>query len=396
MISVNEALKTVLNATENFGVEKIHFLEAVGRVLKEPIRADRDFPPFNRVSMDGVAIKTAAFLKGQRQFSIENIQPAGSSQLTLENDENCIEVMTGAILPKGCDAVIPYEKTRIEDQQAFLEVDELKFMQNVHLKGLDRKKNDLLIAENTFLSTAEIGVLATVGVDTVKVAKQPRVMIISTGDELVDVAESPMNYQIRRSNVYTLHSLLSQLKIQASVTHINDDKEILKNKIESYLKNFDVLMFSGAVSKGKFDFLPEVLDELGVQKKFHKVKQRPGKPFWFGKKAEKTVFAFPGNPVSTFISCLKYFHPWFWKSMGVRTVEKNAVLKSDFHFKPALTYFLQVKAEQKDGIIWAYPVTGKGSGDLANLIDADGFLELPEDRSSFVKGETFPLITYRN
>jgi molybdopterin molybdotransferase len=186
------------------------------------------------------------------------------------------------------------------------------------------------------------------------------------------------------------------LKIQASVTHINDDKEILKNKIESYLKNFDVLMFSGAVSKGKFDFLPEVLDELGVQKKFHKVKQRPGKPFWFGKKAEKTVFAFPGNPVSTFISCLKYFHPWFWKSMGVRTVEKNAVLKSDFHFKPALTYFLQVKAEQKDGIIWAYPVTGKGSGDLANLIDADGFLELPEDRSSFVKGETFPLITYRN
>ena len=157
-----------------------------------------------------------------------------------------------------------------------------------------------------------------------------------------------------------------------------------------------ILIFSGAVSKGKFDFIPEVLDELGVEKLFHKVKQRPGKPFWFGKKETKTVFAFPGNPVSTYVSCLKYFTPWYHKSMELN-FENNttAVLTKNVNFKPEVTYFLQVKTHQKEGVIYATPITGKGSGDLANLVDADAFLELPDTKTNFIKGEVFSLISYR-
>lgn len=409
LTSVNKALKIILNTSEDFGTEEVNFLDSVGRILKEDIVADRDFPPFDRVSMDGIAINSSAFNKGQRSFKIEGVQAAGSKQLTLQNPNNCVEAMTGSILPKNTDIVIQYELLDVKDGVATVNLDTIKNSQNVHLKGLDRKKGAVLIAKNTKISPAEIGVFATVGKTKVVVAKQPKIMIISTGDELVGVSETPADYQIRRSNVFTLVSLLERINIKADTAHITDDKEMLLSKIESYLNTYDVLLFSGAVSKGKFDFIPDVLDELGVEKLFHRVKQRPGKPFWFGKKSSsechtepievrknKTVFAFPGNPVSTFASCIKYFYPWYYKSVGLDFENKNeAVLAEDYFFKPNLTYFLQVKLTQEEGKIMATPITGKGSADLTNLVDADAFLELPDNRSNFTKGEVFPLLTYR-
>jgi len=397
LITVKEALNIILNTTENFGTENIDFIQSVGRILKEDIKADRDFPPFNRVSMDGIAISSDTFNKGIREFKIEGIQAAGSPQLTLQNPENCIEAMTGAILPNNTDIVIQYELLTIEKGFAHVNLDAVKSFQNVHLKGLDRKQDAILIPKNTLISAAEIGVFATVGKTTVKVAKQPTVMIISTGNELVSVSETPADYQIRRSNVFTLVSLLERINIKAETAHIADDKNLLINKIDTFLNDFDVLLFSGAVSKGKFDFIPEVLNDLGVQKLFHTVKQRPGKPFWFGKKGNKTIFAFPGNPVSTFANCLKYFYPWYFKSAGLNFENKNqAILSEDYFFKPDLTYFLQVKLTQKEGKLYATPITGKGSADLANLIDSDAFLELPDDRSNFTKGEVFPILSYRS
>ncbi len=396
LITAKEALEIILKTSEDFGIEEVKFLKSLGRTLKEDIVADRDFPPFDRVSMDGIAIDVAAFNNGQRAFKIEGVQAAGSEQLTMQNPTNCIEAMTGAILPKNTNAVIQYELLIIENEIATINLDTVKNLQNVHLKGLDRKQGDILISKNKLISPAEIGVFATVGKTTVKVAKRPKVMIISTGNELVGVCETPEEHQIRRSNVYTLVSLLEKLNIQAETAHISDDKNLLLSKISSFLNDFDVLLFSGAVSKGKFDFIPDVLNELGVKKLFHTVKQRPGKPFWFGKKGSKTVFAFPGNPVSTFASCLKYFYPWYYKSMSLNFENKNqAILTEDYFFKPDLTYFLQVKITQKEGKIFATPITGRGSADLANLVDSDAFLELPDDRSNFTKGEVFPLITYR-
>jgi molybdopterin molybdotransferase len=310
--------------------------------------------------------------------------------------------MTGAMLPKNTDVVIQYELLTIENGIATVNLDVVKLFQNIHLKGLDRKKGAVLVKENTLISPAEIGVFATVGKSTIKVAKQPKVMIVSTGNELVEVDEIPEAHQIRRSNVYTLVSLLQNLHIKADTAHILDDKETLKSTIKTYIETYDVLLFSGAVSMGKFDFIPEVLEELGVEKLFHKVKQRPGKPFWFGKKtcternrSDKTVFAFPGNPVSTFVSCIKYFYPWYNKSVGLEPSKIEAVLSEDFFFKPNLTYFLQVKLHQENGVLVATPISGKGSGDLANLVDADAFLELPEEHSNFTKGSIFPVIIYR-
>lgn len=407
----NKALETILNHTQNFGEEEVDFVDSLGRVLKENIYADRDFPPFNRVSMDGIAISHKMFENGQRTFKIEGVQAAGSEQLTLKNNQNCIEVMTGAMLPKSCDVVIPYEQVTIGNGEAIVNIDTIDYYKNIHKKGNDKKKDDILISQNTVISSAEIGVLATVGKVKVKVARNPKVMIVSTGDELVEVSETPEEFQIRRSNVHTLVSLLRKKNIFADTAHITDDKMELKQKINAFLSDYDVLLFSGAVSKGKFDFIPEVLEELGVQKSFHKVAQRPGKPFWFGGTAttsmsehggkkrrenDAIVFAFPGNPISTFVSCLKYFYPWLEKSVGLKPQNKNlAILANDVNFKPELTYFLQVKLENRNGSIYAIPIEGKGSGDLANLLEVDAFIELPADKNQFKIGEVFPVIEYR-
>jgi len=396
MITSQKALQIILDNTEDFGIEEIPFLGSLGRILKEDIIADREFPPFNRVSMDGIAVSHDTFSNGARDFPIENIQPAGSAQVELRDSKNCIEVMTGAVLPKNVDVVIPYEQVTIENGIATVHVDEIKPLQNVHLKGKDRNENDILQKKDTIISSAEIGIFATVGKSIIKVAKQPKVLIISTGDELVGVSEKPLSYQIRRSNLYTLVSLLERLNIKAETEHISDNKQLLKQKIERHLEHYDVLLFSGAVSKGKFDFLPEVFDELGIEKLFHRVKQRPGKPFWFGKRDSKNIFAFPGNPVSTFVGCLKYFYPWYKKSMGIDSEnQQKAILAEDFIFKPELTYFLQVITENKNGMLYATPVVGNGSGDLANLAETDAFIELPDHRNEFKEGEVFPLIEFR-
>ena len=422
MISVEEALQTILNSAQDFGVEEIPFIQSVGRVLKEDIKADRDFPPFNRVSMDGIAIDYSSFKKGQRTFIIEGIQAAGSEQITLQNSENCIEVMTGAVLPNNTTAVIRYEDVVIENNLARVSIETVKEHQNIHQKGKDGKTGDVLITQNTIISAAEIGVLATVGKSTVKVAKQPKIMIVSTGDELVGVDETPLEHQIRRSNVFTLVSLLERLNISSETAHLTDDKPALKKKIEKYLQNYDVLLFSGAVSKGKYDFLPEVLDELGVEKLFHRVAQRPGKPFWYGRaaslgikqvdvdknglkntnkhtenKSQKNtiVFAFPGNPISTFVNCLAYFYPWYYKSVEVEQQEENAILANNVTFKPNLTYFLQVQLSYRFGHLIATPIKGNGSGDLASLVHTDAFIKLPTDQTEFKKGEVFPIIRYR-
>ncbi|MGI9532000.1 molybdopterin molybdotransferase MoeA [Lutimonas sp.] len=396
LIPVEEAVRTVLDATESFGTELVSLEDSLGRVLREDIKADRDMPPFDRVSMDGIAINYKAFEMGKRSFPIENIQAAGSEQKTLQKNDHCLEAMTGAMLPAGTDTIIPYELIRIENGRAELQVNEVHYFQNIHKKGLDRKKNQILIPAHTVISAAEIGVLATVGKSTVKVGKLPKVAIISTGDELVDVSEIPEAYQIRKSNVHTIASTLRSLELNPDLFHIKDDKNKLRATIKSLLEEYDVLMFSGAVSKGKFDFLPEILDDLSVQKLFHKVKQRPGKPFWFGKKERTTIFAFPGNPVSAYVSCLKYFVPWLDKSLNRKTEDKAfAVLAEDFLFKPELTYFLQVKIENKKGVLLAYPLAGNGSGDLANLSDNDAFIELPSDKNEFKKGEFYPIIQYR-
>lgn len=400
MINVQEALNTILQNTLQLGTEIVSLESSLGRVLREEISADRDFPPFDRVTMDGIAISYETFGKGQRVFKIEGRHMAGAPNISLQSTVNCLEVMTGAILPKGTDAVIRYEDVEIEEDQATIQIEEINHRQNIHRKGTDRKVHDTLITSGTLITPSEIGVMATVGKAEVAVSCIPKIAIISTGDELINVDQKPAAHQIRKSNVYSLQSALTNYCCRAGMFHIADNREETIKQIGVISEEYDVLMLSGGVSKGKADYVPEALEELGFEKLLHRIKQRPGKPFWFGsgKDSNKVVFAFPGNPVSTFLCYQKYFRPWMEKSLGLPAQKPVfACLAANFYFKPDLTYFLQVETsfDSTTGQLMAKPIEGHGSGDLANLLYTDAFLELPDDRSEFKVGEVFPTTSFK-
>ena len=397
MITVQEATRIVLQHILNFEEETVPLYQSNGRILRENLVADRDFPPFDRVSMDGIAICFEAFAAGQRAFPIEGMQAAGAPQQVLTQKNNCLEVMTGAILPQGADTVIRYEDIEIRDGQAVVFIEEISHRQNIHGRGTDRLRGDLIVPAGRRISPAETGVAATVGKDELKAVRLPRVAVISTGDELVEVHETPLPHQIRKSNVHTMAAVLANWGIEAQLMHLQDDREEIESTLAGCLKTYDALLLSGGVSMGKFDYVPEALERLGVRQLFHKVSQRPGKPFWFGKGERTVVFAFPGNPVSSFMCLHRYFQPWLRAGWGLAPFEtKYAVLAEDYFFKPDLTYFLQVKLNyREEGMLTARPVTGQGSGDLANLTDTDAFMELPKERQHFKKGEVFPVCTFR-
>lgn len=398
MFTVAQAESSILQHALPLRKQYLPLREAAGYVLAEDLYADRDFPPFDRVTMDGIAIHYAAFARGQRQFRIEAVQAAGAQQLSLQHEQNCLEVMTGASLPLGTDTVIRYEDLNIADGIAQINIEAITQRQNIHARAIDRKQGDLIISAGRKIGPAEMATAATLGKISIAVARLPRTAIVSTGDELVDIHETPLPHQIRRSNTYAIQTALAEWKVEAEMFHFYDDEQVIREGIQDILKRFDLIILSGAVSEGKFDFVPQALAAAGVKQLFHKVSQRPGKPFWFGVYPPHSVlFALPGNPVSAFLGTYRYILPWLRLSLGVQSWPKQtAVLAQDFVFKPDLTYFVPVKLDNSEGgMLRAYPLEGHGSGDLANLNDADGFLELPKERSEFAAGEAFSFIPYR-
>ncbi len=398
MIEVSEATQIILDHFVEFPVVKIPIQKSPGRILREEVKTDTDFPPFDRVMMDGIAINFKSFQEGRREFKIQGVQAAGMAAQMLNNPHDCLEAMTGAVLPQGCDTVVQYEFLEInkDNNTAKIVNEEVIQFKNVHHKGKDKKEGDVLLTSGKKISAPEVAILASVGKQEITVSKLPRVAIISTGDELVDIDAKPLPHQIRRSNVYALQAELFQIGVKGTLFHLKDNKEALLKELATILDQHDVLLLSGGVSMGKFDYLPEVFEKLGVEKKFHKIKQKPGKPFWFGVKAEKRIFAFPGNPVSTFMCFHRYFKPWLEKSLGeTKTEGQFAVLSEDINIKTNVTFFMQVNlVSTKNGVLEARPRMGKGSGDHANLLESDGFLEL-SGRNEYKKGMVFPFISFR-
>ena len=410
MISVNEALKIVKENTFIPSISEVPLLESLGLILAENIIADRDFPPFDRVAMDGVAVQnqappaprggagtllsdSVAPLLGAGGAIVESTQYAGEPQKSLQNSQNCIEVMTGAVLPLGCDTVIRYEDVEIQEidgvkyAKITIPFSEIKVGQNIHPQGSDRKAGDVLLTKGLKISPPEIAVMASVGKNKVLVENPPRVAVISTGDELVEITVNPQPYQIRMSNSYMLAGAMAQIGIKANLFHLTDDKALIFSKLQEILLNHDVVLLSGGVSAGKKDFIPDILTNLGIKKLFHKVAQKPGKPFWFGKSEEgKTVFALPGNPVSTFLCFCKYF---------LNQKEEQVILDKAVFFKPNVAYFVPVKTYFQDGKMMATPFEGSGSADFANLTDCDGFVELPADNQEFKAGDVFGFVRFR-
>jgi molybdopterin molybdotransferase len=362
--------------------------------LAEEIAADRDLPPFNRATMDGIAIKFEALMQGVESFLIKGVQYAGNKPIETALLKDCIEIMTGAALPQTADTVVPYEDIQISNGEAIIKTNAIiNQYQNIHFKGSDKKKAEILVKPDKFITPAIINTMAAVGKCTVKVKKLPAVLCISTGNELVDIYETPSSLQIRGSNGYALAAALQQYGIKADSLHLPDNQAIIEKQLAVCLKNYDVIILTGGVSMGKLDFVPAALEQLQVKKLFHKVKQRPGKPFWFGTHpAGAVVYAFPGNPVAAFICFYRYFLPWLKKSWGVEISENYAVINEDFTFNAPLQYFVPAIANiNKKGILCAALLKGNGSGDFVNLLSANAFIELPLNIDTFKKGEAFKI-----
>lgn len=397
MISVSQATDIIFDNLYRPARARVKISASTGKVLAERVFADRDFPPFHRVSMDGIAISFASWKKGQRKFPVGGTQAAGQEQKALADPAQCLEVMTGAILPSGCDTVIRYEDVQINDGEVSINVETVEQWQSIHLQGMDARKDQVLLEPGLVIAPSEVALLASVGKPEVLVFSPPAVAIISTGDELVEINAVPSAFQIRRSNSYALQAALTEAGCDAACFHLADDQALMEKQLGDILNKYDVLILSGGVSKGKFDFVPVVLERIGVRKLFHQVSQRPGKPFWFGRSASgKVAFALPGNPVSTFMCFYKYVKPWILRSLGATVSERKAILATDFSFGPPLTYFVQVSVKNEEGRLMAYPNPGGGSGDFANLKNVTGFLELPLEKNDFRAGEAFPYICFRD
>ena len=368
-------------------------------VLREDLFADRNYPPFDRVAMDGIGISLLAWQEGVREFPIQDCQRAGEPRKKLKIPNHCIEVMTGAPLPERCDAVIPYEQVQLNEKKAKLGGDlNLEFMMNVHREGSDYKSGDLLVSAGCALESPHWSIAASIGKSKIKISRRPRITLLSTGDELVNVEEEPKYYQIRRSNTYAILSSLRKNSFNPEkVFHLKDNRLDVLDKLRTALNESDFLILSGGVSMGKFDYIPESLSNLGINCIFHKIKQKPGKPMWFGtSKSGQTVFALPGNPVSALICLHRYVLPALNKFLTGQKFQKKyfqyAVLNEKVTFKKSFTYFLPVSLEfGVDGKTFATPVKSNGSGDFSSLIRSHGFLELDANSENFYPGQSYPV-----
>ena len=403
MLTPAEATARVLATARPLPSETVALPHATGRVLAETLVADRDFPPFNRVAMDGIAVVHATWAGGQSAFEIAHTQYAGEPARALGNPQQAVEVMTGAVLPPGADAVVRYEDILLENNRATIQIASPAAPGvNIHRQAADRRVGDVLLRPGTRLGPAELAVAATVGAAELRVARAPRVAVVSTGDELVGIEATPLAHQIRRSNVYALQALCAQVGAEVSLFHLPDNVEELRVGLTNILAaGFDAVVLSGAVSKGRADHLPGLLRELHVEEIFHEVQQRPGKPLWFGTRAGgPVVFGLPGNPVSTFLTACRYVRPWLRavqqpadaeETLAAAEAPAPAMLTVDITFKPALTHFVPVRLTvDAEGRRLATPLRVGGSGDLAGLLGATAFLELPPEPAVFAAGSVWP------
>ena len=391
MLTPAEADALIGQRLQCLPIESLPLAQCAGGVLRENVYAERDQPPFDRVDMDGIALDSRAVATGRRAFRVQAIQAAGDPPLTLAASTACIDVMTGAVLPAGCDSVVPVEELTVSGDQAVLGAAvRVEPWQYVHRRGSDTRQGTLLVASGTRLHAPEIAIAASAGMARIRVSSQPMLAVISTGNELVEPGEPVLSHQVRRSNAYGIVSALREHGFQrVADDHIQDDAAELRERLRFHLETHDVLVLSGGVSMGKFDLVPQVLEELGVHAIFHRVAQRPGKPLWFGvAPSGAAVFGLPGNPVSTLVCISRYVLPALFASLGQRPPPpERLALGEPVTITAPLTHFLPVRIEQDDwGRPWAMPAPTNGSGDFTGLAGTDGFVELPPGPNTYKKG----------
>ena len=390
-ISVAEAETLIRSNLPRWPAERVPLALAPGRILRESIRAERDQPPFDRVTMDGIAIRHADWLAGTRRFRVTGTQGAGSSQLALAQAGDCIAVMTGSALPAGADCIVPVERLVRSEAEAQLKDGYVASAgSSIHRRGSDHPQGAVLLEPGTVLGPAEVAILTLGGNADVAVSRPPRIAIASTGDELVPAGAPIGDFEIRASNDRAIEAALRRRGHGVhSCVLLRDDPALLAREIGRQLASSDVLILSGGVSMGEFDHVPATLAALGVEAVFHKVTQRPGLPLWFGRtRDEKLVFALPGNPVSSLVCTARYVLPALDIALGAAAeVPRYAVLASAVEFRPDLTYFLPVTlASEASGTVRAVPQPTNTSGDFVALRGTDGVVELPRGQDLFPAG----------
>lgn len=402
MISVEEAKNIVMKQQFIPKIENINIDDCMGRILAEDILADRSMPPFDRVTMDGIAINYNDIENGIRNWKVIKIQYAGESASAISAAGECIEVMTGAVLPIGCDTIIRYEdleRMTNENQENHFKLLEstVKLRQNIHAKGSDKKEGEIVLKNAQVIGATDLALLATVGRLKVLVQKKVKVVVIVTGDELTQINASPNEFQIRASNQKMIAAALNEHGIECVTYLMRDDLNELEELLEKCILQYDIIVLTGAVSKGKADFIPFILNKLKVNQLFHGVAQRPAKPFWFGRKENCIVFAMPGNPVSAAVCTYVYLIPFLKKTMGIKSIQHKVNVMELVNFKPSLTYFMQAKVSQNEaGKLEAIPNVGNGSGDLTNLSEINAFVALPADEEKFVSNKLYEVYFTRN
>lgn len=362
-ITPAEADAIIASSLSPPSTEQVPLADAIGRTLSAPIAADRDLPPYSRAMMDGIAFHSS----GTPPFVIHGLHAAGAPPPPPLPPGHAWEIMTGACVPADCDTVVPYEHLSA-DHGSITEPYEPG--QCIHPAGSDARSGDLLVPADRLIGPAEIAIAASVGLSQLSVARRPRITVISTGDEAVAVSARPEPWQIRRSNGPMLDALLRHLDHPPlGLHHIPDDEEIARGVIHTALKQADVVILSGGISKGKRDLVRPLLEETLGPPAFHGVLQRPGKPlaFWSG---PPMVFALPGNPVSVLATFTRYVLPALKQFQGRDITPAPRPLPDGIAPLPHLTWLLPIDAT-------GTPLPPHNSGDFISIAGTAGFLEIP-------------------
>lgn len=316
-IPVSEAKKiieTQISRTEKITVS---LLEAQGFYTSEPILATLDIPSFDNSAMDGYGFRFED-LADFSELKVKHIIPAGVSKNNFELGRGeAVRIFTGAKIPEGVNTVIMQEKTiRIEDQIQF-NYNEISKGENIRLKGSQTQVGTIIIDENTFVNHAVIGFLAGFGIKKIDVYRKLKIGLLYTGNELVEIGKPLLDGEIYNSNTYTLQSALAEINHQFSfIHHVEDTEEATFSAIKNGFETVDVLLITGGISVGDYDYVKPALEKSGVSELFYKIKQKPGKPLYFGKLDKKIVFALPGNPASVFSCYHQYVKPFLLGCFG--------------------------------------------------------------------------------
>jgi len=380
MTSADQALEIVLANVAALGVERVPILEALSRVLAEEIRSPRDIPGFDNSAMDGYAVRAADVASASESNPvklrvIETVAAGAMPKLTLEPGQ-ATRTMTGAPIAPGADAIIQVERTLMAEP--FVEI--LASAERgafVRPHGEDLKRGELVMSAGKLLAPSDLGMLASLNRSMVDVYRRPRVAVVATGDELVDVDQIPTGAQVVNSSAYALAGGIRDAGGEPVILRgARDTPEEVRERLSEALA-FDVVLSTGGVSVGQFDHVKVVLDELGMRQLFHGVAQRPGRPLKFGTIGGRPIFGLPGNPVSTMVCFYLYARPALLKmtGRGDQGLPRVSVrCATDIRVAANLTEFVRVKLERRDGELWATPTGNQSSGVLSSLSRADALL----------------------